>query len=79
MVLKKKNFKKRRKKDNFIKKKKRKSINYHGIGFYSTLFLFEFCFKNKSVSAIKKFKVLKCCLVSNQQISIDEPNVIRLF
>jgi hypothetical protein len=29
-------------------KKKRRNNNYHGIRFYSILFLFEFCFKNKS-------------------------------
>ncbi|KAG4091919.1 hypothetical protein H8356DRAFT_1429913 [Neocallimastix lanati (nom. inval.)] len=41
---------------NYDTNKKRKSINYHGIGFYSTIFLFDFCFKNKSVKA----KPLSC-------------------
>jgi len=29
-------------------KKKRRNSYYHGIGFYSIIFLFEFCFKSKS-------------------------------
>ncbi|KAL6621774.1 hypothetical protein U3516DRAFT_745044 [Neocallimastix sp. 'constans'] len=63
-----------------LKKKKSGNIYYHGIGFYS-IFLFDFCFKNKSdsFSAIKKIISFKMLSSVKSTKSIDEPNVIRIF